>query len=209
MATFGYARVSMAPAKSRKAQHVDNQVQRLLADGIPEDHIYVDDGRSGKLRSRPEWDRLLAVLRKDDVLVATKLDRIGRSLVNLVDVVNVLGERGVQLRMLDQPIDTSTAMGKFFFQIMAALAELEAQLTRERTLEGLAAAKERHGGKLPGRGPSIKPDQIETARMLAKEHPEMSAARIAEVIGVSRATLYRHVDVVALREGSKENGRSR
>jgi DNA invertase Pin-like site-specific DNA recombinase len=208
MATFGYARVSMAPAKSRKNQHVDNQVQRLLAEGIPEDHIYVDDGRSGKLRSRPEWDKLLAVLRKDDVLVATKLDRIGRSLVNLVDVVNVLGERGVQLRMLDQPIDTTSAMGRFFFAIMAALAELEAQLTRERTLEGLAAAKERHGGTLPTRGPSVTADQIETARVLAATHPEMSAARIAEVIGVSRATLYRHVDVVALREGSKENGRS-
>jgi DNA invertase Pin-like site-specific DNA recombinase len=208
MAVFGYARVSMAPAKSRKLQHVDNQVQRLLADGIPEDHVYADDGSSGKLRSRPEWDRLLAVLRKDDVLVATKLDRIGRSLVNLVDIVNLLAERGVQLRMLDQPIDTSTAMGKFFFQVMAALAELEASLTRERTLEGLAAARERHGGRLPVRGPSITADQIETARTLAVTHPEMSAARIAEVIGVSRATLYRHVDVAALREGSTENGRS-
>jgi hypothetical protein len=136
MATFGYARVSMAPAKSRKAQHVDNQVQRLLADGIPDENVYVDDGRSGKLRSRPEWDKLLTILRKDDVLVATKLDRIGRSLVNLVDIVNLLGERGVQLRMT-----------------------------------------------------------------------EMSAARIAEVIGVSRATLYRHVDVAALPEGSPPNGR--
>ena len=176
MAEFGYARVSMAPAKSRRVQHVDGQVQRLLAEGIPEDHIYVDDGRSGKLRSRPEWDRLLTVLRKDDVLVATKLDRIGRSLVNLVDVVNLLGERGVQMRVLDQSIDTSTAMGKFFFQLMAALAELEASLTRERTVEGLAAAKDRHGGTLPVRGPAIKPDQIETARMLALAHPDMSAA---------------------------------
>ncbi len=146
-------------------------------------------------------------MRKDDVLVATKLDRIGRSLVNLVDVVNLLGERGVQLRMLDQPIDTSTAMGKFFFQIVAALAELEASLTRERTVEGLAAAKERHGGTLPVRDPSVTADQIETARTLAVTHPETSAARIAEVIGVSRATLYRHVDVAALREGSTENGR--
>ncbi len=208
MATFGYARVSMAPARSRKAQHVDNQVQRLLAEGIPQDRIYVDDGRSGKLRSRPAWDELLAVLRSGDTLIATKLDRLGRSLVNLVDVVNVLAGRGVQLRMLDQPIDTSTAMGKFFFQIMAALAELEAELTRERTLEGLAAARERHGGRLPVRGPSISAEKIETARMLAAHHPEMSAARIADVIGVSRATLYRHVDVAALRQDAPENGRS-
>lgn len=208
MSTFGYARVSMAPARSRKTQHVDNQVQRLLAEGIPAERIYTDDGSSGKLRSRPEWDKLLAVLRDGDELVATKLDRIGRSLINLVDIVNLLKDRGVQLRMLDQPIDTRTAMGKFFFQIMAALAELEASLTRERTIEGLAAAKERHGGTLPVRGPSVSQEKIATARMLAVQHPEMSAARIAGVIGVSRATLYRHVDIAALREGTRENGRS-
>jgi len=198
----------MAPAKSRKTQHVDNQVQRLLADGVPEANIFVDDGRSGKLRSRPEWDKLLARLREGDVLVATKLDRLGRSLVNLVDVINLLGQRGVQIKMLDQPIDTTTAMGKFFFAVMAALAELEAELTRERTLEGLAAARERHGGTLPTRGPSITADQIETAKLLARTHPEMSAKRIAEVIDVSRATLYRHVDLLLLRQGSTENGRS-
>jgi DNA invertase Pin-like site-specific DNA recombinase len=206
MADFGYARVSMAPAKSRKAQHVDNQVQRLLAEGIPQDCIYFDDGRSGKLRSRPEWDKLLVVLREGDVLKTTKLDRIGRSLVNLVDVVNLLRERGVELVVLDQGIDTTTPAGRFFFHIMAALAELEAELTSERTLEGLAAAKVRHGGTLPTRGPSITADQIETARMLARQG--MPAARIAEVIGVSRATLYRHVDIGALREGSPENGRT-
>lgn len=83
----------MAPSKGRKQQHVDNQVQRLLAEGIPREWIYVDDGRSGKLRSRPEWDKLLAVLRDGDVLKATKLDRIGRSLVNIVDVANLLHGR--------------------------------------------------------------------------------------------------------------------
>jgi DNA invertase Pin-like site-specific DNA recombinase len=91
---------------------------------------------------------------------------------------------------------------------MTALAELEASLTRERTLEGLAAARERHGGTLPVRGPSITADRIETARTLAVTHPEMSAARIPEVIGLSRATLYWNVDVAALRQGTEENGRS-
>jgi DNA invertase Pin-like site-specific DNA recombinase len=196
----------MAPSKGRKQQHVDNQVQRLLAEGIPQARIYVDDGRSGTLRSRPGWDKLLAVLREGDVLKATKLDRIGRSLVNIVDVANLLHGRGVDLVMLDQPIDTTSPYGEFFFKLMALLAELEANITRERTLEGLAAAKERHGGKIPVRGPSITADQIETARMLARQG--MPAARIADVVGVSRATLYRHVDVGALREGSPENGRS-
>lgn len=208
MAEFGYARVSMAPAKSRKAQHVDNQVQRLLAEGIPQDRIYADDGRSGKLRSRPRWDELLAVLREGDVLKTTKLDRIGRSLVNLVDVVNLLRERGVELVVLDQGIDTTTPAGRFFFHIMAALAELEAELTSERTREGLAAAKDRHGGTLPVRGPSISPEKIETARMLARQNPEMSAARIGAVIGVSRATIYRYLDLAAIRESEPENGRS-
>lgn len=198
----------MAPAKSRKAQHVDNQVQRLLSAGVREENIYVDDGKSGKLRSRPQWDRLLAVLRRDDVLMTTKLDRIGRSLVNVVDVVNMLAERGVQLVVMDQGIDTTTAAGRFFFHVFAALAQLEAELTRERTLEGLAAARDRHGGKLPVRGPSISADQLETARTLARAHPDMSAARIAAVVGVSRSTLYRHLDLGAIREGIAENERS-
>ncbi len=174
----------MAPSKGRKQQHVGNQVQRLLAEGIPQDRIYVDDGRSGKLRSRPEWDKLLPLLRKDDVLVATKLDRIGRSSVNLVDVVNVLGERGVQLRMLDQPIDTSSAMGKFFFQVMAALAELEAELTRERTLEGLAAAEERHGGKIPCAGrPSPPTRSRPRACSPARACQRPASRRLAESAG--------------------------
>jgi DNA invertase Pin-like site-specific DNA recombinase len=105
----------------------------------------------------------------------------------------------VQLRCLDQPIDTTTPNGKLLFHIMAAMAEWEATMARERTLEGLAAAKERHGGMLPVRGPSISPDKIETARELATV-TDMSAARIAEVIGVSRATLYRHVDLAQLRQ---------
>jgi DNA invertase Pin-like site-specific DNA recombinase len=197
----------MAPAKSRKNQHIDNQVQRLEAHGC--ERVYVDDGKSGKLRSRPEWDKLLAVLREGDTLVITKLDRIGRSLLNLVDVVKLLGERGVHIKCLDQgEIDTSTPNGKLIFHIMSAMAEWEVSMTRERTLEGLAAAKERHGGTLPVRGPSISREKIDTARMLARTHPEMSASRIAEVISVSRATLYRHVDIAAIREGEPENGRS-
>lgn len=206
MATFGYARVSMTPAKSRKNQHIDNQVQRLQAYGC--ERVFYDDGASGKLASRPEWDKCLSILREGDILVITKLDRIGRSLVNLVDVVKLLGDRGVQIKCLDQgEIDTSTPNGKLIFHIMSALAEWEAAMTKERTIEGLVAARERHGGTLPVRGPSIKPDQVETARMLART-TDMSMQRIAEVIGVSRATLYRHVDVVALREGSKPNGRT-
>lgn len=198
MALVGYARVSTAQAVSRKNQHVDNQAARLKAAGVPADSIYVDDGKSGKLRSRPEWDKCLSYLRDGDTLIITKLDRIGRSLVNLVDVVTLLGQRGVQIKCLDQPIDTSSPNGKLLFHIMAAMAEWEAEMARERTLEGLEAARERHGGTLPTRGPAIRPDQIEAAKLLARQG--MSSKRIAEVIGVSRATLYRHVDVPSLRK---------
>ena len=104
----------------------------------------------------------------------------------------------MQIKCLDQPIDTSSPNGKLLFHIMAAMAEWEAEMARERTLEGLEAARERHGGTLPARGPAIRPDQIEAAKLLARQGG-MSAQRIAEVIGVCRATLYRHVDVAALR----------
>lgn len=193
----GYARVSTRPSKSRKAQHVDNQVQRLYDAGA---EIVFTDEISGKNASRPGWDKCLAYLKPGDVLVFTKLDRIGRSLANLVGVVNDLGNRAVGLKSLDQgAIDTTTPHGKMLFRIMAVIAEFEADIARERTREGLDAARERHGGKLPVRGPSITADQIETARTLAKTG--MSGARIAAVIGVSRATLYRHVgDLGALRD---------
>jgi DNA invertase Pin-like site-specific DNA recombinase len=198
MASIGYARVSTTSTTSRKAQHVDNQVQRLTEHGCKP--VFQDE-MTGTKASRPGWDECLAHLREGDILAVTKLDRIGRSLLNVVDIVNTLHKRGVGVRCLDQgEIDTTTPNGNLVFQIMAALAEWEAAMTKERTIEGLAAAKVRHGGKLPTRGPSITADQIKTAEMLAAD-PAMSAARIADVIGVSRATLYRHVDLGKLRAG--------
>ncbi len=195
MARIGYARVSTTETTSRKAQHVENQEKRLR------DHrceLIFADKATGKAASRPQWDECLSQLRKGDTLVVTKLDRVGRSLINLIDVVKLLGDRGVDLKVLDQDIDTSTPNGKLVFHILSALAEWEAAMISERTLEGLEAARERHGGKLPVRGPKITPDQIEAATLLARQGG-MSAQRIAELIGVSRATLYRYVDVSSLR----------
>ena len=195
----GYARVSTTLSKSRKAQHVDNQVQRLRAAGVPDSLVFKDEITGTK--ARPGWDRCLAELLPGDVLLVTKLDRIGRSLINVVDEVELLGKRQVGIRCLDQgEVDTTTPHGRLIFQIMSALAEWEAAITRERTIEGLAAARERRGGKLPVRGPSISGDKVQTARQLASQG--MSASRIAEIVGVSRATLYRHVDLTAAREGA-------
>lgn len=188
MAVIGYARVSTGK------QHTDQQVARLKEAGA--ERVYVDKGVSGTKASRPEWDKCLAHLRKGDVLLITKLDRIGRSLINLVDVVNEMGRRGVSIRCLDQgEIDTTTANGALLFQIMAAIAAWEAAIIAERTVDGLAAARERHGGVLPKRGPTVTPDQIATARELfaSRATNGMTAERIAAVVGMSRATLYRHL----------------
>lgn len=193
---IGYARVSTAKAKGRKEQHVENQTDRLLAAGC--ERVFRDEV-TGTRQNRPGWDALMLELQPGDTLIVTKLDRIGRSLVNLVDVVTMLHARGINIKSLDQgDIDTTTPHGKLLFSIMAALAEWEAAIARERTIEGLAAARERHGGTLPGRGPSITKDQIQTAKMLATT-TNLSAARIAEVIGVSRSTLYRYVPMRELR----------
>jgi len=196
---YGYARVSMPSAKSRKDQHVDNQVERLKAAGIPRERIFVDNGKSGRQASRPGWDECLTAMGAGDTLVVTKLDRIGRSLMNLVGVATLLSKRAIDLRCLDQGlIDTRSATGKLFFQIMSVLAEFEADMTRERTLEGLEAARERRGGKLPTRKPSFTDNQRSTAEMLARTS-DLSGKDIAEVIGVSRATLYRHVPIAEIR----------
>jgi DNA invertase Pin-like site-specific DNA recombinase len=196
---YGYARVSTKKSKSRRPQHAENQETRLRAAGAVK--VYTDE-YTGKAKSRPEWDKLLAVVEPGDTLLFTKLDRIGRSLANLVQVMTDLHQRGVHLRSLDSGIiDTTTAQGKMLFGILAVLAEFEAELTRERTLEGLDAARERHGGMLPPRGPSITDDQLTRAAELAAT-TDMNAAAIAEAVGVSRATLYRHVDVAGLRSGA-------
>jgi DNA invertase Pin-like site-specific DNA recombinase len=192
MARIGYARVST------RDQHPEQQKRALLAEGCAEDDIFTDHGASGAKASRPEWDRCLAHLRKGDVLVVTRIDRVGRSLINLLDVVNLLKERGAQLKVLDQPdLDTTSRNGRLVFSILGALAEWERAIIAERTREGLAEAKVRHGGKLPGRKPSLSPDKIKIAQELMDKRDEngLSATRVAEIVGTSRATLFRHVTV--------------
>jgi len=185
MTVFGYARVST------DRQHSENQVQRLRDNGC--EHVFADQGASGKNASRPEWDKCLAQLRKGDTLLITKLDRIGRSVQNVIDVMKLLIDRGVGVRALDQgDIDTTSANGTLLFHILSALAEWESSIIRERTIEGLAAARVRHGGTLPTRKPSMSPDKIALGRELM-ERRELTAERIAEMLGVSRATLYRNL----------------
>lgn len=182
MSKLGYGRVSTV------VQHSDAQRDMLLAAGVEEGMIFIDEGVSGVKASRPQLDLCLTKLRRGDTLVITRLDRLGRSVTNLIALVNGLGEMGVDLIVLTQGIDTTSPGGKLLFHVLASIAEFEHDLISARTLEGLAAAKAK--GKLAGRKPSYTPDKAQAARDL-RAKGQMSAADIAKVLGVSRATVYR------------------
>ncbi len=126
-------------------------------------------------------------LQPGDVLAVTRLDRLGRSVVGLIGLVQALQERGVGLRVLAGNIDTTTAQGRFFLSVCAAFAELERDLIQERTKEGMQAARAR-GAKL-GRPQALTPPKLEAARKLLTEG--MSHTRVAQSLGVSRSALYR------------------
>lgn len=178
MALIGYARVSTVD------QHLDAQLDALAAAGC--DKVFTDK-LSGKLASRPQFDAALAYLRPGDTLVVTKLDRVGRSVKNLIEVAEQLRERGIDLRVLLQGIDTSTPAGKMMFHMLAAIAEFERDLISERTNEGLAAARAR--GRTGGRPPKLTPAQLRTARLLYEARTQ-TVQEIADQFGVSRNTLY-------------------
>jgi DNA invertase Pin-like site-specific DNA recombinase len=162
----------------------------------PPDAIFLDKA-SGKLARRPELDKaLLSANRAGDQLVITKLDRLGRSLEHLIELSKHLQAKGVDLVVLDQGIDTSTAVGRMFFQILGAIAEFEHALMSERTLDGLAAARAR--GRTGGQKPKLGPRQMQLARQMYDELGEdgkrrYTVAQIAAEFGVTRPTIYRHL----------------
>ena len=130
-----------------------------------------------------------------------RLDRLGRSLRDLIETVTALGERGVGFRSLTESIDTTTPGGRLVFHVFAALAEFERDLIRERTQAGLSAARAR--GRRGGRPPAMSGEQVTVARAMYDSH-EHTTAKIAEVLGVSRATLYRHLASTAATKGEPD-----
>ena len=185
---IGYGRVSTTD------QHPEAQHDALTAAGC--DEVLIDK-LSGKLASRPELDKALLMLREGDSLVITKLDRLGRSLRNLMDIADRLQEKGVGLVVLDQGIDTSTPAGRLFFQIIGAIAEFEHSLMVERTKQGLEAARAR--GRTGGQKPKLRPRQIKLAREMYDEtgpdgKRKYTVQQIADEFGVSRPTIYRHLE---------------
>jgi DNA invertase Pin-like site-specific DNA recombinase len=179
---IGYARVSTSD------QHPEAQADRLTADGC--ERVFTDQGVSGRKASRPEWDRCLEHLRDGDTLVIVRLDRMGRSVRNLIEVVTSLEARGVNLRVLDQGIDTSTPTGRFTFHVLSALSEMEADLTRERTRDGLDAARAR--GRKGGRKAKLTPAQADQVRKLYAAR-EMTVAEIGHLFGITRESVYRYL----------------
>jgi len=176
----GYARVS-----------TDEQTTRLQRDALRAAGVDVvfEDKESGALRSRPRLDRALAELRPGDTLVVWKLDRLGRSLRNLLEVAETLRERSVALRSLTEHIDTASAAGKMLYAVLGAVAQFERDVLRERTVAGMRAAKSR--GEHIGRPPALTSSQIREARKMLERGG--SPSHVARVLRVGRSTLYRAI----------------
>lgn len=185
---IGYARVSKADG----SQSLDLQRDALVAAGISSKHIY-EDLSSGKKDDRLGLDTCLKALRTGDTLIVWKLDRLGRSLTHLVNLIDDLQKRGVGLKVLagqGADIDTTTASGKLVFGIFAALAEFERELISERTKAGLAAARAR--GRRGGRRHTMTPAKVHLA-MAAMGKPDTVVNDLCRELGITRQTLYRYV----------------
>jgi DNA invertase Pin-like site-specific DNA recombinase len=177
---YGYARVST------RGQCLDAQLDALCAAGCV--RVFTDCA-SGVRAQRPALAELCGVLLAGDVLVVTKLDRLGRDALHLTETVTDLARRGIGFRSLAEQLDTTSPAGKLIFGVFASLAQFERDRISERTKDGLAAARAR--GRVGGRPAVMTPDKLATARMLLAEN--RTVTEIAGILGVSRGTLYRHL----------------
>ena len=177
---IGYARVSTLD------QHLDLQIDALSKAGCSR---LFEDNMSGSRAERPGLTKALEMLREGDTLVVWKLDRLGRSVKHLVDLVGQLHQQGVQFKSLTDAIDTGTPSGRFFFHVMASLAEMERELTTERTRAGLEVARQL--GRKGGRKRKMTDSKIASAKkLLANGVPPRD---VAKNLGVSVPTLYRWI----------------
>ena len=186
---IGYARVSKADG----SQVIDLQHDALAKAGVDLEHHLYTDAASGKRDDRPGLDACIKALRHGDTLVVWKLDRLGRDLRHLVNLVGDLTKRGIGLKVLageGASIDTTTANGRLVFAIFAGLAEFERELIVERTKAGLAAARAR--GRTGGRPFKMTPAKLRLAQA-AMGKPETKVAELCAELGITRQTLYRFV----------------
>ena len=180
----GYARVST------KDQVLDLQIDALNKDGC---EMIFEETASGAKTDRPELQNLLKHIRKGDIVVVYKLDRLGRSLKHLLEVVSELNSKEVGIRSINDAIDTTTPQGRLFFNISASFAEFERDLIRERTKSGLEAARAR--GRKGGRRQGMTKEAEQKAILAETYYKEgkMGVNQIAEEIGVSKMTLYKYL----------------
>lgn len=178
---IGYARVST------QDQSLDLQIDALKKMGC--ERIY-EEKASGKRDDRPELHKMLDSLREGDTVVVYKLDRISRSTRHLIELVESFEEQGVEFVSLEDQIDTTTPMGRFFFRMMASIAELERDILSERTKAGLKAARAR--GRVGGR-PRVDPDKIQIALRMY-DSKDYTLSEIKKATGIGSTTLYRYVN---------------
>jgi len=190
-AFVGYARVSTLDQKP------ELQLDALKAIGCAK--LFVERA-SGAKEERPQLRAALDYLRPGDTLVVWKLDRLARSMKQLIETVDELKARGIGFRSLTEAIDTTTAAGELFFHLFGALAQFERSIIRERTNAGIKAALAR--GRKGGRRTKVKPDDIKAALALLAE-PDISVRAAAKRLGLSVSTLYRHAPGLRSRVGEK------
>lgn len=179
---FGYARVS------KNEQSLDVQVRKLQTAGC--DEIFKEK-ISGANDNRPQLKALLAKLRKGDVVCVVRLDRLGRRMIKLVELINEFKSKGIEFVALENNLDTTTPIGMLLFNICAAFSEMERELIRERVKAGLDSAREK--GRKGGRPKAINSD---IAKMIQafRQSDEMSVNQICKAVGISRSVYYRFIN---------------
>ena len=175
---IGYARVSS------QDQNSDLQTDALQRAGC--EQLFVEKVTGSGKKARPEWESCQRALRQGDTLIVWRLDRLGRSLKDLVDIIQRLDDRSVGFRSLTESIDTTSTGGKLIFHIFGALAEFEHSLIWERTKAGLAAARAR--GRMGGRRPKLSASDIKKAAAMLGD-PSVTKSEVSEHFGVTRMTL--------------------
>ena len=182
---IGYARVSS------RSQSLDVQVAALTRAGVQADHLYQEKVSGRKREGRAALDELLRRgVRKGDTVVVTKLDRLARSTSDLLQIANALEDKGVDLKVLDQPVDTTSAAGKLFFTILGAFGEFEASIRAERQKEGIEAARAR-GEDSPFKG---RPATIDGERIALLRQQGKTPTAIAKELGIARSSVYRYLN---------------
>ena len=180
---IGYARVST------EEQNLDLQIDALVKAGVEPTHIYREK-ISSRRKKRPELEHALKALRLGDTLVVWRLDRIGRSVIDLAQIAQDLNYQGIELRSLTEQLDTHTAGGRLIFNVFSAVAQFERDIISERTKAGLAAARKR-GTFRPGKKKALKPKEARAMFVMYDSH-EFTVAEICQKFGIKKSAFYRY-----------------